>query len=437
MEEEKFYTLLTDIGKAKVANSIGFGTKINFTKMKVGDGNGTYYNPSEDQTELKNVVWEGAINHVEIDQDNPNYINIEVMLPANVGGFYIREYGAYDDEDNLIGICKCPESYKPKVTNGGAKELLLILTLCVVNTESIELKIDPTIIFAKKQEIETLRTEVITQLNALTQDSYPIVEATGTNAYVGASTRIKSVGKGTRCTLIVSADATENCSLNLNDKGAVNIRNSYGEIVDYLKSNIPYNLYHNGSDFILQGEGGENRGAPEITLNCGGSYNILKGHYSGGIVKVNSMATQMANNGVTLTSASQLISGIKAYSKTGQLLTGIATIESLGGIKQATGTFTITTSSPSSTYTSSSGNSVSLKTTTLNIGFTPSTILIINSDDNVQQYITIYSESLNYLRVINTYDKTTYRIPKDQITINNTSKLPVAKNADYIWLAFE
>lgn len=161
---EKFYSILTNIGKAKVANSIGLGTKINFAKMKIGDGGGAYYEPTEGQTDLKNVVWEGNINHVTVDEKNPNWIHIEVMIPSTVGGFTIREYGAFDDENNLIGICKCAETYKPVIANGSTKELLLDLILCVVNTDTVELKVDPTIIFAKKGEVEQLRTDINIQL---------------------------------------------------------------------------------------------------------------------------------------------------------------------------------------------------------------------------------------------------------------------------------
>ncbi|KAI3344350.1 phage tail protein, partial [Clostridium botulinum] len=161
---EKFYSILTNIGKAKVANSIGLGTKINFAKMKIGDGGGAYYEPTEGQTDLKNVVWEGNINHVTVDEKNPNWIHIEVMIPSTVGGFTIREYGAFDDENNLIGICKCAETYKPVIADGSTKELLLDLILCVVNTDTVELKVDPTIIFAKKGEVEQLRTDITAQL---------------------------------------------------------------------------------------------------------------------------------------------------------------------------------------------------------------------------------------------------------------------------------
>ncbi len=177
---EKFYSILTNIGKAKVANSIGLGTKVNFSKMKVGDGGGSYYEPTEGQTDLKNVVWEGNINHVTVDEKNPNWIHIEVMIPSTIGGFTIREYGAFDDENNLIGICKCAETYKPVIADGSTKELLLDLILCVVNTDTVELKIDPTIIFAKKGEVEQLRTDITAQLKEIANkvDNIKIADAT-------------------------------------------------------------------------------------------------------------------------------------------------------------------------------------------------------------------------------------------------------------------
>ncbi|NFL87459.1 phage tail protein [Clostridium botulinum] len=182
---EKFYSILTNIGKAKVANSIGLGTKINFAKMKIGDGRGTYYEPTESQTDLKNVVWEGNINHVTVDEKNPNWIHIEVMIPSTIGGFTIREYGAFDDENNLIGICKCAETYKPVIADGSTKELLLDLILCVVNTDTVELKIDPTIIFAKKGEVEQLRTDITAQLKDIANKVDNIKIADGTTTTKG------------------------------------------------------------------------------------------------------------------------------------------------------------------------------------------------------------------------------------------------------------
>ncbi|MGN2336780.1 phage tail protein [Clostridium cagae] len=382
---EKFYSILTNIGKAKVANSIGLGTKINFAKMKVGDGGGTYYEPTESQIDLKHTVWEGNINHVTVDEKNPNWIHIEVMIPSTVGGFTIREYGAFDDENNLIGICKCAETYKPVIADGSTKELLLDLILCVVNTDTVELKIDPTIIFAKKGEVEQLRTDITAQLKDIANDSYPIVEATGTNTYVGSTARIIKLSKGTRCTLFIATDSNSNCSLNLNNYGPKNIKDSFGNVVTNLKANIPYNLCYNGSDFILQGKGGggnatadkvligntftndsgpqtgimANQGTKTATLNCGGSYIIPAGYHNGsGKVTANSLASQTPGNAA----AAQILSGFSAWVN-GSKVNGSATIESLGASRFEAGTI-------------SGANKQ-----TINLGFTPNLILVSSYRD--------------------------------------------------------
>ncbi|SFC63748.1 phage tail protein [Clostridium uliginosum] len=163
---EKFYTILTAIGKAKIANSSVLGTKVNFVKLKLGDGGGKNYNPTDEQKDLINTVWEGNIGNIQVDKDNPNWIVIETMIPANVGGFTIREYGVFDEENNLLAVAKCAETYKPILSDGSTKELIIKMILSVSNTENINLKIDPTIVFAKKSDIE----EISSQLKDLTNN---------------------------------------------------------------------------------------------------------------------------------------------------------------------------------------------------------------------------------------------------------------------------
>ncbi|MDS1005387.1 hypothetical protein P9J83_18145, partial [Clostridium sporogenes] len=104
------------------------------------------------------------------------------------------------------------------------------------------------------------------QLADITKDSYPIVEATGTNAYVGSSDKITRLEKGTRFTLFISNNATGNCTININSFGAKNIKDPFGKIVNNLKPNIPYNLCYNGVDFILQGKGGGGNLQPNQAL---------------------------------------------------------------------------------------------------------------------------------------------------------------------------
>jgi hypothetical protein len=157
---EQFYTILTRAGKAKIANATALGVKVNLTKFQVGDGGGSYYNPSEDQTQLRNKVWEGNISSISVDNTNPNWIVLEVIIPSDIGGFMIREAGVFDDGGNLIAIGKYPETYKPAVQNGSTKDLYIRMILEVSNTSSVTLKVDPTVILATKKDVDVLSNDL-------------------------------------------------------------------------------------------------------------------------------------------------------------------------------------------------------------------------------------------------------------------------------------
>ena len=161
---EKFYTILTNIGKAQIANSGVMGSKVNFVKFKIGDGNGAYYEPTENQKDLVHTVYEGNITDIETDKTNPNWMRINLMIPANVGGFMIREYGVFDSDGNMLAVAKCAESYKPVAEDGSTKELILRMILAVSNTKSINMELDPTLVFVTKEELEQLRKDLTEQL---------------------------------------------------------------------------------------------------------------------------------------------------------------------------------------------------------------------------------------------------------------------------------
>ena len=157
---ESFYTILTKVGQAKIANATALGTKINFATLKVGDSNGTYYNPTETQTALVHEVWSGNIGNIIVDTDNSNWIVLETVIPANVGGFMIRECGIADDEGNLLAVGKYPETYKPVVSEGSSKDLRIRTILEVVNTAAVTLKIDPTVTLVTKEDLETVKNSI-------------------------------------------------------------------------------------------------------------------------------------------------------------------------------------------------------------------------------------------------------------------------------------
>ena len=272
----------------------------------------------------------------------------------------------------------------------------------------------------KRQDFVDNFTKIDTEMKTLETEGYPIIEATGTNAYIGASARIKSVGKGTRCTLFVGTDATGNCSLNLNGSGAVAIKDTNGNVVTNLKANIPYNLCHNGSAFILQGKGGGggnlipkyllsgyygegdngrvdgamvNRGAPTANLNCGGTYNLQEGSYGGGKITANSLSSQTS----ATATAAQILSGYTAWVN-GSKITGNATLQNLGGKNFKTGTVTAIDNVTSIKYNSPDGPQgwigVSCYVSISNIGFTPQCICLYNSNNKV--ILTYINGNLQY-----------------------------------------
>ncbi|AQR93506.1 phage tail protein [Clostridium saccharoperbutylacetonicum] len=157
---ENFYTILTATGKAKLANSAVLGSKVNFKTLKVGDGNGAYYEPTESQTSLVREVWSGNVSSISVDENNPNWIVAETLIPATIGGFFIREAGIFDEDGDLIAISKLSETYKPVVSEGSIKDLCIKIILEVSNVSSVTLKIDPTVIVATRKDIDVLQAKM-------------------------------------------------------------------------------------------------------------------------------------------------------------------------------------------------------------------------------------------------------------------------------------
>lgn len=160
MAEEQFYTILTNVGKAKIANATLLNSNLTLKTLKVGDGNGTYYNPTEDQEDLKNTVHECAIGAIYIDKKNPNWIISETIIPGSVGGFTIREVGLFDAEGDMIAVGKYPETYKPVVANGASKDLNVRTIFEVSNAENVTLNLDPSVIIATKEDINNLQEQI-------------------------------------------------------------------------------------------------------------------------------------------------------------------------------------------------------------------------------------------------------------------------------------
>ena len=145
-----YYTLLTKIGQARIANAVALNQKVNLTYMAVGDGNGNPTTPNENQTALVREKYRATINQLTVDPDNPNYLVAEMIVPTNVGGWSIYEVGVFDDQNQLIAVANFPATYKPELVEGSGRDLIVRIIIQVSNTSVVTLKIDPAITLASQ-----------------------------------------------------------------------------------------------------------------------------------------------------------------------------------------------------------------------------------------------------------------------------------------------
>ncbi|ECH1483180.1 phage tail protein [Salmonella enterica subsp. enterica] len=151
----KFKTIITDYGKQRLiaAMSPG-GTKLTLTQMAVGDGGGNPTNPDTTSTALVNEVWRAAVNSVTVDKRHPNIIIVELLIPAEVGGFWVREAGIYDEFNKLVAICSLPASEKPLLEQGSGRAQTVRMTLIVSDTSIVNITIDSTTIMATNEYVD-------------------------------------------------------------------------------------------------------------------------------------------------------------------------------------------------------------------------------------------------------------------------------------------
>ena len=189
----KFYTLLTDIGAAKLASAAALGVPLKITHMAVGDGGGALPTPDAKQTALVNEKRRAALNMLYIDPQNSSQIIAEQVIPENEGGWWIREVGLFDESGALIAVGNCPESYKPQLAEGSGRTQTVRMVLITSSTDNITLKIDHAVVLATRKYVDdkiseheqsrrhpdaSLTAKGFTQLSSATNSESEILAAT-------------------------------------------------------------------------------------------------------------------------------------------------------------------------------------------------------------------------------------------------------------------
>ncbi|EPJ4994379.1 TPA: phage tail protein [Klebsiella pneumoniae] len=159
MAGKKFSAILTGAGEAALAAAALSGVPVGFSVMAVGDGGGSLPEPNPEQTQLVNEVYRAPLNRLIIVEQRANIIRAEMLIPAQAGGFWLREAALYDDAGVCLAVANLPESYKPQLTEGSGRLHSVNLWIAVNNTADVELKSDPSVILATVDEVNKARDE--------------------------------------------------------------------------------------------------------------------------------------------------------------------------------------------------------------------------------------------------------------------------------------
>ncbi|MBZ7236484.1 phage tail protein [Klebsiella michiganensis] len=154
-----YSAILTAAGVEKLAAAALSGESVGFAVMAVGDGGGTLPTPSWGQSGLINEIYRSRLNRVVIADQANNVIRAELLIPPQVGGFWLREAALYDDDGNCLAVANMPESYKPLLAEGAGRFQAVNLWIAVSNTASVELKADPSVIMATVEEVARAKNE--------------------------------------------------------------------------------------------------------------------------------------------------------------------------------------------------------------------------------------------------------------------------------------
>ncbi len=157
----KYMGVWTEKGLKKLARYATENKTISFTQLAIGDGNGSVPEPYANVTSLVHEVWRGNLNNVANNPQNEASVLVEIVIPYNVGGFFVREWGIYDNEGDLLVYGNHAEFYKAMLAEGTGAELRELVELPITNKGVVEITVSyealASVDFVNKEIIKVLQ----------------------------------------------------------------------------------------------------------------------------------------------------------------------------------------------------------------------------------------------------------------------------------------
>ncbi|STQ89288.1 phage tail-collar fiber domain-containing protein [Iodobacter fluviatilis] len=194
---QKYFAILTTYGEAQIAEATAQNKTIHIEKMAVGDGGGNDTTPDENQTQLIKENYRSNLNSLK-SEAGKNTVIAELIIKENVGGWWIREMGLYDDKGGLIAVANCPASYKPQLEEGSGKVQTLRMVFVVSNTAAVTISASQDIGIASIELVEETMKQHIADDDPHSKDYYNKKITDKTNADLRQDLSDTAVKEGNR-----------------------------------------------------------------------------------------------------------------------------------------------------------------------------------------------------------------------------------------------
>lgn len=159
----QYRLIFTNIGLSKKQNAELNNDYIQITQFAVGSGVITNLNPS--LTALLIEEYRANINNV----DTKDGVTVfDLVIPSDVGGFYIKEVALFDVDGDCICIGTVPITYKVNQDEGASKAIHLKVSTTSTNTENIVFNTDDSLVYATvsyvNNSVNALKNEMLLEL---------------------------------------------------------------------------------------------------------------------------------------------------------------------------------------------------------------------------------------------------------------------------------
>lgn len=183
--QPQYFCTLTNGGSALEAAAHAAKKPVRLSFVAVGDGNGLIPTPKPTVDKLVHEVYRREISSITPDDNDPNIVWISMVIPADDGGFWIREFGVFAEPLEtggapvLFAYGNHAPYYKLKRILGQAITHELSIPLIMSSAADVEIVVSETG-YASRRELLYL-SEIVQALREPQEAAWSISTAIAAN----------------------------------------------------------------------------------------------------------------------------------------------------------------------------------------------------------------------------------------------------------------